>query len=409
MPFTRWMPALLLNMQSAEAPLQRRARQRLQGIADADRMRVRKPVSERTSRDALCADGIRRRVFCSNDYLGLAADPRLVEAARRVATAGSTASQHVCGYGREQAALEEEVAAALGVERALVGGSGYALNTGALPVLAGSGDVIHSDALNHASLIDGCRLSRADVRRYNHCDIGELAQQLAQGGAGMPWIVTDALFSMDGDVAPLAELAELSGRHGGALYVDDAHGFGWAGDGRGHLAASGVSARGAVQMVGFGKALGSYGAALAGSAEVIEWLLQSARTTMFSTALPPAVSAATRAALRITQSEPEHRVRLHRNIARFRALCAQAGVGLAPSGSPIQAVILGGEARALAWQQALWQAGFWVNAIRPPTVPAGTARLRITLSAAHADADIESLVTALQAIGEREAATSMSA
>ncbi len=396
-------------MRSAEAPLQLRARQRLQAIVDADRMRVRQAVDQRSGRDGLCADGVRRLIFCSNDYLGLATDPRLAEAARRVASTGSTASQHVCGYEREQAALEEEIAAALGVERALVGGSGYALNTGALPVLAAGGDAIFSDGLNHASLIDGCRLSRAEVQRYQHCDVAALGQQLAPHTGGMPWLVTDALFSMDGDVAPLAALAQLARDHGGALYVDDAHGFGWAGEGRGHLAASGVAARDAVQMVGFGKALGSYGAALAGSADVIEWLLQSARTTMFSTALPPALNAATRAALQITQAEPEHRQQLQKNIAHFRKACAQAGVTLVASQSPIQAVILGAESRALAWQQALWQAGFWVNAIRPPTVPVGTARLRITLSAAHAAADIDALVFALLAISEREAASSMTA
>ncbi len=396
-------------MQSAEQPLAERARQRLQAIAAADRIRVRQCVDQRSGREALCADGAKRRVFCSNDYLGLASDPRLPEAARRAQTTGSTASQHVCGYEREQAALEEEIAAALGVERALVGGGGYALNTGAIPVLTDAADVIYSDSLNHASLIDGCRLSRARVQRYSHCDVAHLGQQMTACEPGMPWVVTDALFSMDGDVAPLSELEALSRRLGGAIYIDDAHGFGWAGDGRGHVAASGLAGGDTVQMVTFGKALGSYGAALAGSAEVIEWLLQATRTTMFSTALPPGVNAATRAALKIVMSEPEHRRRLLENIALFRRLCCQAGVQLIESQSPIQAIILGVEARAMAWQQALWQAGFWVNAIRPPTVPEGTARLRITLSAAHTSTDIQALVAVLQDVGERETRTTMTA
>ncbi len=396
-------------MAQHQAPLIERARKHLQAIAAAGRVRVRQRVDQRGGVNVLCTDGVSRRIFCSNDYLGLASDPRLTEAARRVQTAGSTASQHVCGFEYQQAALEEEVAATLGVERALVGGGGYALNSGAIPVLAGAEDTLYSDSLNHASLIDGCRLSRAQVWRYAHCDIDQLRQQMAADAAPMPWIVTDALFSMDGDVAPLTELAALGDQHGGALYIDDAHGFGWAGDGRGHAYAFGLPTDNLVQMVTFGKALGSYGAALAGSADVIEWLLQSSRTTMFSTALPPAVNAATRAALRIVQEEPEHRRRLQDNISRLRRLCRDAGVCLTDSESPVQAIILGGEARAMAWQQALWQAGFWVNAIRPPTVPVGTARLRITLSAAHEPADIEELVATLQGIADRETRSSMTA
>lgn len=381
--------------------LRARAESRLAEIRQSGRWRTRQTVVSREGAWAECADGLRRRVFCSNDYLGLATDPRLGAVARLDGASGSTASQHICGYGAEQAALEDEIAEALGVERALVGGSGFAMNTGAIPVLAQHGDRIYSDVLNHASLIDGCRLSRADTVRFAHADPSDLARQW-QASRGVNWVVSDALFSMDGDVAPLRELANVAKSDGGALYVDDAHGFGWAGEGRGHVHAAGLASTDLVQMVTFGKSLGTYGAALAGQRDLIEWLLQDSRTTMFATALPPAVLAATRRALAIVLTEPHHREQLRSNISLFRASAKQYGLRLMPSTSPIQALVLGNEARALAWQQALWDAGLWVNAIRPPTVPEGTARLRITLSAAHTPSDIQHLIAALGEIQARE-------
>ncbi len=390
--------------------LAERARAELADIAAAERTRLRQTVgASRADGQVRCADGQWRRVFCSNDYLGLAGDPRLAAAAAGADASGARASQHVCGYHAEQAALEAELAAVLGVPRVLVGGSGYALNSGAIAVLAGAQDQIYSDALNHASLIDGCRLSRARVQRYAHADLADLQAHMdsaARPAAGQ-LIVTDALFSMDGDVAPLAGLLDLARRRDAALYVDDAHGFGWAGPGgSGHLAAAGLADARVVQLVTFGKALGGYGAALAGEADIIEWLLQRCRTTMFATALPPAVCAAARAALRICAGEPEHAARLRARIALFRREAAAAGLRLLPSQSPIQALLLGAESRALAWQQGLWQRGYWVNAIRPPTVPAGTARLRITLSAAQAEADVRGLVAALAELQAAETALS---
>ena len=386
--------------------LAERARQQLEQIASSGRTRQRAQIHRRDGLWASLADGQRLRVFCSNDYLGLAADPRLQEAARAAAGrlgGGSTASQHICGYHQEQAALEEELADALGVERALVGGSGYALNTGALPVLAGPGVGLYSDSLNHASLIDGCRLSRARVQRFAHADMADLQALLEQSPDDQSLIVSDALFSMDGDFAPIRALDALACRSGAALYLDDAHGFGWAGEGRGSVQAAGGLRAEAVQMVTFGKALGGYGAALAGSRDLIEWLLQAGRTTMFATALPPALCATTRAALNICLQEPEHRQRLQANIRHWRAQALAAGLELLPSHSPIQALVLGGESRALSWQQALRARGFWVNAIRPPTVPQGTARLRITLTAAQQTADVDDLVAALAEIAAQEA------
>lgn len=394
---------------STVSVLQARAQSKLENIRKAGRWRHRQSVEARRGAWVDCADGVSRRVFCSNDYLGLASDSRLLEAYRKASASGSTASQHVCGFGADQAALENELAAALGVEKVLVGGSGFAMNTGAIPVLAQSGDCIYSDALNHASLIDGCRLSRAKVLRYSHADATDLAARWELSSDGVGWVVTDALFSMDGDVAPLEQLASYAHSNGGAIYVDDAHGFGWAGQGRGHAYEAGIASTDMVQMVTFGKSLGTYGAALAGQRDVIEWLLQSARTTMFATALPPPVLAATRVALNITINEAEHREKLVQNIAAFRKAAAHEGLQLQPSTSPIQALILGGESRAMAWQKALWKAGFWVNAIRPPTVPEGTARLRITLSAGQSTRDIKALVEALAEILARESDSAMMA
>jgi 8-amino-7-oxononanoate synthase len=383
------------------------ARGGLGRIRAAQQLRQRRCIRQRDARLATLGDGRQLRVFCSNDYLGLAADARLQRAATAAALElgqGSTASQHVCGYHYQQQALEAELADWLQVERTVVGGSGYALNSGAIPVLAQGAGLIASDALNHASLIDGCRLSKTPVQRYAHNDMGAL-EQLLDGPAGRDaLIVSDAIFSMEGDSVALPALQSLSAQYGAAVYLDDAHGFGWAGGGRGSVAAAEMDLPDDwVQMVTFGKSLGGYGAALAGQREVLEWLLQRGRTTMFATALPPSVCAAARESLRIIAQEPEHVARLQSNIAHWRALLAQRAWSTLPSTSPIQALVLGSETRALAWQQALEARGFWVSAIRPPTVPVNTARLRVTLSAAHTIDDINDLVAALDAIAADEA------
>nr|MBV6628974.1 8-amino-7-oxononanoate synthase [Oceanococcus sp. HetDA_MAG_MS8] len=384
------------------------ARSGLARIRADQQIRQRRCIRQRDARMAMLDDGRSLRVFCSNDYLGLAADARLQQAATAAAQGlgqGSTASQHVCGFHYQQQALEAELADWLHVERVLVGGSGYALNTGAIPLLGQGAGLIASDALNHASLIDGCRLSKTPVQRYAHNDMAALAQLLDSPAGRDALIVSDAIFSMEGDSVALPSLQSLSAQYGAAVYLDDAHGFGWAGGGRGSVAGAGMDVPDDwVQMVTFGKSLGGYGAALAGHRDLLEWLLQRGRTTMFATALPPSVCAAARQALAILRAEPEHVAALHSNIAQWRALIEQRSWKALPSTSPIQALVLGTEARALAWQQALEARGFWVSAIRPPTVPANTARLRVTLSAAHTAEDIHELVAALDDIAAQETA-----
>ncbi|HEX5515212.1 MAG TPA: 8-amino-7-oxononanoate synthase [Gammaproteobacteria bacterium] len=346
-------------------------------------------------------DGRRLRVFCSNDYLGLAVDPRVVEAFQRAAAdygVGSSGAHLITGHRREHDALEEELADFLGRSRALLFSTGYMANTGLIDALVRDGDAVFHDWLNHASLYDGGRLSGAAVFRYAHADTAALAGLLMQGEYRRRLIVSDGLFSMDGDVAPLAELAELARRHGGWLMVDDAHGIGVVGpEGRGCVAAAGLSeAEVPVLMGTLGKALGSFGAFVAGSTELIEWCVQKARTYIYTTALPPAVCAATRQALRLVQAENWRRERLSLLVARFRAGAEQIGLSLMPSNSPIQPIVIGDAAAALALSRGLEQDGFLVTAIRPPTVPSGTARLRVTLNALHSEADVDALLAALE-------------
>jgi 8-amino-7-oxononanoate synthase len=353
-------------------------------------------------------DGRRCVNFCSNDYLGLAADPRVAQAARRAldeSGTGSGAAALVSGYNREHCLLEEALAAFCGRPRALLFGSGWAANLGTLRALLGRGDLLVADELNHASLIDGGRLSGARYVRAPHGDPAAVAAALAAApGDGLRLVATDAVFSMDGDLAPLADLAALCRRHDAALMVDDAHGFGVLGaTGRGAVEHCGVVPD--VQVATLGKALGVAGAFVAGSEDLIEFLVQRARSWVFSTAPPPAMAAAARCALGIVQAEPGRRERLFDNVRRLRAGAAQRGIALAPAAvaTPIQPLLMGDEAAALALSAALLRRGYWVAAIRPPTVPPGTARLRITLSAAHAPEQVEGLLDAL-ADGLREQA-----
>jgi 8-amino-7-oxononanoate synthase len=389
-------------MDSGAAPLslldQRLAAQLAQARAQ-DLHRVRRIV-EGGHGARIVVDGRDCLNFCSNDYLGLATDPRPAEAARAALGqgTGSGAAALVSGYNREHAALEEELADFLQRPRALLFSSGWAANLGVLRALLGREDVLIADELNHASLIDGGRLAGARYVRVAHADVSAYTQALesAASGPGLRLIATDSVFSMDGDLAPLSVLSELARQHGASLMVDDAHGFGVLGpDGRGALAAAGAEAD--ILMAGFGKALGTAGACVAGSETLIDYLVQRARTWVFSTAPPPALAAATRASLRLIRSEEgvQRRARLQSHIGRFRAGAAQ--LGLPPSGSEtaIQPLVLGEAARAMAVSRALYQHGYWVAAIRPPTVPAGTSRLRITLSAAHSESEIDGLLTAL--------------
>ena len=350
----------------------------------------------------LVVDGRRCLAFCSNDYLGLAHDPRLAEALAAHAMqggAGSGAAHLVTGHNPEHHALEEELAEFAGFPRALLFSTGYMANLGLLTALAGRGDLVAEDRLNHASLLDASRLSGAKVRRYAHADAEAAARRLA-APARQRFIASDAVFSMDGDVAPLPELAGVARRHGAELLVDDAHGLGVLGpEGRGSLAAAGLGPQDVTAMVGtLGKALGTFGAFVAGDDAVIETLVQRARSYIYTTAPPPAVAAATRRALALARAEEWRRDRLGTLVRRFREGAHGLGLRLAPSETPIQPVLAGSAQAALQAAAQLFAAGLWVTPIRPPTVPTGSARLRVTLSAAHAEADVDRLLEGLAGI-----------
>ncbi|GIX35962.1 MAG: 8-amino-7-oxononanoate synthase [Lysobacteraceae bacterium] len=356
-------------------------------------------------------EGRAQVLFCGNDYLGLATHPALRDAA--VAAIGrcgvGAGSAHlVTGHGPEHAALEEEVAEWLGRPRALLFGSGYLANLGILQALLGPGDLCVQDKLNHACLLDGARLSGALLRRYPHADVEAAARQLATRREACAVLATDGVFSMDGDIAPLAELAALCRREGALLVVDDAHGAGVLGEqGRGTAAMLGLPAEAVdLQLVTLGKAFGAYGAVVAGDATLVEALLQRARSYLFTTALPPAVAAAARAALRLIRGEEgaRRRERLAALTARFRRGAEQLGLPLRPSPTPIQPLVLGADARAVAASAALARRGFAVAAIRPPTVPEGQARLRITLSAEHRADQVDALLEALHEVVREVAA-----
>lgn len=387
----------------SESALDRRLALELQRLNAANLYRVRRRV-EGPHAAEVRVDGRRCISFCSNDYLGLAADPRLAEAAKRaldICGTGSGASALICGYNAEHARLEEELADFVGRPRALLFSTGWAANLGVLRALLDRNGVLIADQLNHASLIDGGRLSAARVLRVDHGDLAgvERGLRIAQAERREALVAVDAVYSMDGDLADVPALAGLAQDHGAALMLDDAHGFGVLGaHGRGsleHHAAAGSEPPVDVYVATLGKSLGAAGAFVAGSESLVEYLIQRARTWVFSTAPPPAVAAAARAALRIVRQEPERRARLFENLRRFRGGVAQLGLPLADSQTPIQPLILGSEARALALSRFLFERGFWVAAIRPPTVPPGTSRLRITLSATHSDAHIDGLLAAL--------------
>ena len=352
-------------------------------------------------------DGRRCIDFCSNDYLGLAAHPQVVEAfidAARMHGVGARASHLVTGHQAEHEALEQELAAYTGRERAIVFSTGYMANLGLARAVAGRDATVYGDQLNHASLIDGGRLSGAKLQRYPHADAAALEQQLATQESGTALVLTDGVFSMDGDLAPLPALAAACSRYGAFLAVDDAHGLGVTGaTGRGSLEHFGLSPGEVPALVGtFGKAFGTFGAFVAGSEDLIETLIQRARTYIYTTALPPAVAAATREALAVSIAEPWRRERVLALTRRFRELALAAGITLGTSETPIQPILIGSADSAMRTSNALLERGFFVAAIRPPTVPADTSRLRITLSAAHRDEDVERLVAALAEILQPE-------
>jgi 8-amino-7-oxononanoate synthase len=361
----------------------------------------------------IVVDGRALLNFASNDYLGLAGHPALSDALARGAAqwgTGATAAHLLGGHREEHAALEDKLARWTGRERALLFSTGFMANLGAMQALLGDGDSRTSrgqalcvqDKLNHASLLDAAKLGGAELKRYQHGDIDSARRQLETRPGAAALLATDGVFSMDGDVAPLAALAALCREQQATLMVDDAHGLGVLGiDGAGSLAESRLTPADApVLMATLGKALGVAGAFVAGSAALIDGLIQFARPYIYTTAMPPALAAAASAAVDIARFENWRRDKLARLIAHFRAGAAERGIELMASRTPIQPVVVGASAAAVLAAQALDAEGFFVPAIRPPTVPQGKARLRVTLSARHEEADVERLLNALaRAIG----------
>ncbi len=336
--------------------------------------------------------------FCSNDYLGLANHPALIEALQRGAArwgVGSGAAHLVNGHSAAHHALEEELADFTGRPRALLFSTGYMANLGILSGLSRRGETVWQDRLNHASLLDGALLARATLRRYRHADAPELDRLLGNREARL--IATDGVFSMDGDLAPLPALALIARRTGAWLLVDDAHGLGVLGrEGRGTLDHFGLDSTQVQILMGtLGKAFGTFGAFVAGSETLIETLIQRARSYIYTTATPPALAEATRASLALVRREEWRRERLRDLIARFRRGANQLGLPLSESRTPIQPLVAGSSRQALIWADRLAARGLLVTAIRPPTVPEGQARLRVCLSASHTEEMIDRLLDAL--------------
>ncbi len=344
-------------------------------------------------------DGLRVVNFCSNDYLGLANHPEVALAFRKGVDrygVGSGSAHLICGHSKAHHALEEELADFTGRQRALLFSTGYMANLGVISALLGRNDLVLQDRLNHASLLDGGLLSRARLQRYRHGDIEDVGARL-EANPGRSLLVSDGVFSMDGDLAPLPKLAELAERYQSGLLIDDAHGFGVLGAGGGGVVEHfGLSSDEVPILMGtLGKAFGTFGAFVAGSDPLIEMLIQKARSYVFTTALPAAVAEATRASLHLLRKESWRRDKLRSLVRQFRASAEQQGLQLIDSLTAIQPILVGDSARAVTMSEALLRRGFWVSAIRPPTVPLGTARLRVTLSANHQPHHIDALIDAL--------------
>lgn len=350
-------------------------------------------------------DGRTYLAFCSNDYLGLASDPRLTRAAQEGCGrygVGAGASHMILGHSEAHHALEEALARFVALPRALLFSSGYMANIGMVTALAGRDDVVFADRLNHASLNDACLLSRAQFKRYPHCDLEALEKLLSATRARRRLIVTDAVFSMDGDIAPLPRLVELAERHDAWLLVDDAHGFGILGDrGRGVLSHFGIATPRVIYMATLGKAAGVFGAFVAGAPAAVETLVQRARSYVYTTATPPLLAYAALESLRLIEEEQWRRERLAQLIRVLQGALAANRWRLLRSDTAIQPLVIGDNADALEAADRLGQRGLLVPAIRPPTVPQGTARLRISLSAAHGEDDVARLAEALNDIARQ--------
>ncbi len=344
--------------------------------------------------------------FCSNDYLGLSKNENVIAAFKKAADdygVGSGSAHLICGHSKAHHLLEEELAEFAGRERALLFSTGYMANLGAINALVGRGDSVFEDKLNHASLLDGGLSSGATFKRYPHADLSQLEKLLIKA-SGQKLIVTDGVFSMDGDVAPLRELANLAKKNDALLMVDDAHGFGVLGKtGGGLVEELNLTQNDVPILMGtLGKAFGTFGAFIAGSELLIETLIQSARTYIYTTALPPAIAEATRASLKIVIEETWRREKLQALISQFKSGAAESDLPLMPSDSPIQPLLIGDSFRTTKMSQQLLDVGFLVSAIRPPTVPKNKARLRITFSALHEFDDVSRLLETLSCLNKLE-------
>lgn len=368
----------------------------------AEHLYRRPRITEGAQQPIMQVNGKTMLTFCSNDYLGLANHPEVIQAFQQAANqygVGSGAAHLVNGHSRLHQQLEEALAEFTKRERALLFSTGYMANLGLTNALVERHDTVYQDRLNHASLLDAALLSKAKLIRYPHNDSEQLSQYLAAQVSGQKIIVTDGVFSMDGDTAPVKALAALAKAHDAWLIVDDAHGFGVLGKhGAGLLEAEQLSQEDAILMGTLGKAVGTAGAFVAGSTELIEYLIQTARPYIYTTAQPPAIAAASLASLKLIQTETWRREHLQALIQTFRTGAKQLGLNLMPSHTAIQPILVGDNAKALAISQQLEQRGILITAIRPPTVPANTARLRITLSAAHTQAQVEFLLETLKQI-----------
>ncbi|MBP1686633.1 MAG: 8-amino-7-oxononanoate synthase [Deltaproteobacteria bacterium] len=350
----------------------------------------------------VCIDGRRVLLLCSNNYLGLANDPAVCEAAQKAAVdygVGAGASRLISGSMRLHHALEDELAAFKGTEAALLFNSGYHANIGAITALVGKEDAVFSDELNHASVIDGCRLSGAHIRVYRHHDVDGLAELLATTAARRKLVVTESIFSMDGDTAPLSAMCAVAERHGALVMVDEAHATGVVGpQGRGVVAAEGLQDRVAVQMGTLGKALGAFGAFVAARRAVIDLLINTARSFIYTTALPPPVVAAASAALTIACTDGERRERLQENAAALHAGLQTMGLQVAARPAHILPVLIGESDRTMQVSERLLAESVFVQGIRPPTVPPGTARLRVTAMSTHTPEDLRYALTAFRRV-----------
>jgi 8-amino-7-oxononanoate synthase len=344
-------------------------------------------------------DGKPYIAFCSNDYLGLASHPQLVAALQQGAQqwgVGAGAAHLVSGHFAPHHQLEQQLAAFVGKPAGLLFSTGYMANLGVVQALVGKGDTVFADKLNHASLNDAMLLSRAEIKRYRHVDMAQLAQLLEQTKSGRKLVITDAVFSMDGDMAPLRELLALCERHDAWLYVDDAHGFGVLGEhGRGSLSHFGIASKRVIYMATLGKAAGVSGAFVAAEQAVIDTLVNHAHSYVYTTATPPALSVALSQSLQLIAQGDALRTHLKQLVAQLREELSDLPWQLMPSDTAIQPLLIGDNHQALKLSEGLRERGIWVAAIRPPTVPQGTARLRITLSAAHSEADVAQLIGAL--------------